>query len=285
MKHTVRTKTKKGTRILALVIAMITALSPMAAFTLTTSAAGEEEITYKCDFDLWGSSSQRVYVKINGSSGSTDWHNVGAIGSYTRTYFSFTDKNVGEIESISIKTDLDGCIFDGPVNQFRYFDPWAPISMTVNGVTIYGAQRISEPGEYTFYKTDNVYRVRIKTSDEKKAGTDLNVNVTLNGTDGTSSKTVNMSKDGFDTTGDGCYLNAFEKGHEQTTYIYAPFDVLESITIELSGAAIAAKGWKCESITIEQMQGGTDTGVKTIEVNQWFATEDDNYSRTIYIPQ
>ncbi len=282
MKNTV--KTKKSTRILALVIAMITALSAMSAFTLTASAANEE-ITYNVNFDLWGYSSQYVHVKINGTNGSTDWYNAGAIGHYTDSYFSFKDRNVGEIQSISIKTQLDGCLFDGPVNEFLYFEPWAFITVTVNGVTIYGGRKISQPGEYTFNVTDNVYKVTIKTADVKNAGTDLNVNVTLNGENGNKSKTVNASEDGYDTTGDGVYLNAFERGHQQTTYIYAPFDKLESITIKLSGGLIIAKGWKCESITIEQVQGGTDEGVKTIEVNQWFASEKDNYERTIKVPQ
>lgn len=283
MKHTVKTKSKTATRILALIIAMITALSAMSAFTLTASAASEE-ITYNVNFDLWGYATQNVYIKINGTKGSTDWYKAGDIGNYAPHKFSFKGKDVGTIQSLTLKTSMDGCIFDGPVNQFLYLNSWAFISVTINGVKIYGGRRISDLGEYTFSVTDNVYKVSIKTADVKNAGTDLNVNVTLNGTDGQKSKKINMSEDGFDTTGDGLYLNAFEKGHEQTTYIYAPFDNLESVTIKLDGALIAAKGWKCESITVEQVQGGTETGVKSVEVNKWFATEDDNYSRTIVFP-
>lgn len=283
MKHTVRTHTKKTTRIMALIIAMITALSAMSAFTLTASAANEE-ITYNVNFDLWGYSSQHVYVKINGTDGSTDWYNAGAIGYYTSSHFSFTDRNVGEIQSISIKTQLGGCLIDGPVNEFLYFNDWGFSTVKVNGVTIYGGRKITEPGEYTFSVTDNVYKVTIKTADEKKAGTDLNVNVTLNGTNGKSSKTVNTSKDGSIVLPSATPFNHHERGGTTVTMVYAPFDVLESITIKLDGGAIAAKGWLCESVTIEQMQGGTDTGVKTIEVNQWFATEEDNYERTIEIP-
>lgn len=284
MKNTVKTKRRKTTtRVLALVIALITALSAMSAISFSASAASNE-ITYNVNFDLWGHATQDVCIKINGSNGSTDWYNAGSIGHYSDHYFSFKGKDVGEIESISIKQEMNGCLIDGPVNQYLYLNSWAFKSVTINGTKIYGGRFITDLEEHTFSVTDNVYRVKIQTADEKNAGTDLNVYVTLNGTDGSKSNTVNMSENGYDTTGDGIYINAFERGHEQTTYIYAPFDTLESITIELDGLLFAAKGWKCQSITIEQMQGGTDTGVKTINVNQWFATEDNNYSRTFTVP-
>ncbi|MDO4419946.1 MAG: PLAT/LH2 domain-containing protein [Ruminococcus sp.] len=284
MKHTVKTKTRKTTtRVMALIIAMITALSAMSAFTLTASAASEE-ITYKCSFELWGFSNNDVQIKINGTDGSTDWYNAGCIGYYDDRSFSFKDKNVGEITGYSVKTDVDGCYFDGDVNTFLYFKEWVPLCLTVNGVKIYGAQKISRPGEYTYSITDNVYKVTIKTADVKKAGTDLNVNVTLNGTNGEYSNTVNTSKDGRIVLPSADPFNHHERGGTTVTMVYAPFDVLESITIKLDGGAIAAKGWLCESVTIEQIQGGTDPGVKTVEVNQWFATEENNYERTIEIP-
>ncbi|MBR3988416.1 MAG: hypothetical protein IKK10_03835 [Clostridia bacterium] len=285
MKHTLRTKTRKTTRVMALIIAMITALSAMSAFTLTASAANDE-IEYKCTFEIWDNTDNMVYVKVNGTEGSTDWHKADRLGystSHTHTIY-FTDKNVGKIESVTVKTEMDGCYFDGVVNEFLYFDEWTPVSITVNGVKIYCAQKIKNLDEYTFYVTDNVYKVTIKTADVKNAGTDLNVNVTLNGTNGESSNTVNTSKDSRIVLPCADPFNHYERGGTSVTMIYAPFDKLESINITLDGVMVAAKGWKCESITIEQLQGGTDEGVKTINVNQWFATEDDNKSRTFIIP-
>ena len=274
---------KTTKRILALVLALITALSAISVMSFSASAAAQE-ITYNCNFDLWGHSTQHVFVKINGTNGSTDWYNAGAIGHYTDSCFSFKGIDVGEIQSITVKNVMNGCIFDGPVNQYLYLEEWAFKSVTVNGVRIYGGQSIADLEEHTFSVTDSVYKITIKTADVKNAGTDLNVNVTLNGEDGKKSNTVNMSTNGLDTTPDGIYLNAFERGHQQSTLIRAPFDKLDSVTIQLSGGMIAAKGWKCESITIQQVQGNTDTGVRTVEVNQWFATEKDNYTRTIEIP-
>ena len=283
MKNSVRTHKSKTrtTRIMALIIAMITALSAMSAFTLTASAASDE-ITYIVSFDMWGHATQHVYIKINGTKGSTDWYDAGTINHMDPTSFSFKGKDVGEIQSITIRNDMSNHLLNGSVSQKLYLNPWAFKSVTINGTKIYGGRYIDDLEEHTFSVTDNVYKVTIKTADVKNAGTDLNVNVTLNGTDGKKSKTVNMSEDGRDTTPNELNINAFERGNQQTTYIYAPFDELESITIELDGLLIAAKGWKCESITIEQVQGGTDPGVKTVEVNQWFATEKDNYKRTIY---
>ena len=276
--------TRKTTkRILAMVLALITALSAMSALSFTASEASED-ITYNGSFDLWGFANQNVLIKINGTNGSTDFHNIGDIGNYTKPYFSFTDRNVGEIRSITIKQEMPACIFDGPVNQFLYLNEWAFKSVTINGVKIYGGQYIEDLNEHTFSVTDHVYKVTIKTADVKNAGTDLNVNVTLNGENGKKSKTINMSEDGLDTTPTGIYLNAFERGNQQTTLIRVPFDTLKSITIELNGGMIAAKGWKCESITIEQVQGDSDTHLRTVSVNKWFATEKDNYKQTIDIP-
>lgn len=286
MKNTVKPKRRTSTRILALVIAMITAFSAIATFTITASAA-ENEIQYKCTFEVFGCSQNMVYFKVNGTEGSTDWHKAGYLGYATPTThtISFTDKNVGEIESVTVKNELDGCIFDGVVNEFLYFDEWAPISITVNGVKIYCAQEVKDLNEYTYSVTDNIYKVTIKTADVKNAGTDLNVNITLNGTDGQKSKTVNSSEYGRIVLPCGSPLNHYERDCENITLIQTPFEDLESITITLNGAGIIAKGWKCESITIEKLQGTDNIGTQKIEVNQWFATEKDNYSRTIKIPQ
>ena len=276
--------TRKTTkRILALVLALITALSAMSALSFTASAASEE-ITYNCSFDLFGHATQDVYVKINGTNGSTNWYNAGDIGHYSDSNFSFKGKNVGEIKSITVKNVMAGCIFDGPVNQYLYMNEWAFITVKINGVTIYGGQYIKSLDEYTFSVTDNVYKITIKTADVKNAGTDLNVNVTLNGENGKKSKTINMSEEGLVTTPGGCYINAFERNGQQTTLIRAPFEKAQSITIELDGGLIAAKGWKRESITIEQVQGNSDTHVRTVSVNQWFATEKNNYNKTFSLP-
>lgn len=278
--------TRKTTkRILALVLAMITALSAISVMSFSASAAAEE-IEYKCTFNIWDSTKNMAYIKVNGSEGSTDWHKAGRVGHTTplEYTFSFTDKNVGTIESVTVKTEMDGCIFDGVVNEFLYFDEWVPKSITVNGVKIYCAHEVKDLNEYTFYVTDSVYKLTIKTADAKKAGTDLNVNVTLNGENGKKSSKVNTSKDGLVVLPSATPLNHYERGDETVTLIYAPFETLESITISLDGGAIAAKGWLCESITVEQVQGSHNIGTKTIEVNQWFATEKDNYTRTIEIP-
>ena len=287
MKNLTRTHTTKTTRIMALIIAMITALSAMSAITLSASAASDE-IEYKGNVNNGKAYVEgRVYMKVNGTNGSTDWHYIFGGTTEDDTDFCFTDVNVGEIQSVSVQTNVPST-FEGlgqdAFSAFWYFDSWTIENVMVNGIKISCYTTIENTDEYTFNVTDNIYRVEIKTADVKKAGTDLNVYVTLNGTDGTSIEEFNMSNHGTSYTPSGIPVgNDFEQGSRTVAYIHVPFDVLESITIRLGGNAIAAKGWKCESITIEQIQSGTDSGVKTINVNQWFATEKDNTSCTFKV--
>lgn len=285
MKNTSKTK-RTFSRILALVIAMITALSAMSAFTLTASAA-TKEIEYKGEFEhTTVYPENRVYLKVNGTRGTTGWHYVFGGDSIPEYDFSFTDKNVGEILSYTVHCDVPSTIEGWGQSELCekiYFKPWAPESITVNGVKIYCNKEINCTDNYTFSLTDNMYEIRIRTADVKNAGTDLNVYIKLYGTDGQETNKINTSK-GSVTEHSGKPFNCHEQCSETTITVPADFDRVESFTLSLSGKCIAAKGWKCESVTIQQIQGGTDSGVKKVEINEWFATESDNYEKTFVVP-
>ena len=206
-----------------------------------------------------GVTTDGVYFKVNGEEGSTDWMYASSCGN-DKGDWSGTVKgiSVGKINSITVKTSES--------------NHWYPGKITVEGtfggetITVYGGRWIGTD-EQTLSPDDNVYEVVIKTADCNNAGTDANISLYLEDAKGN----VTTKQDLSDIHQD---KNAFEKGDQDTFWIYAPdgFEKVENTYIS-SDYANSAAGWKLEYFTVKKVSGKFSDNGYTFYSGQWFEEE------------
>lgn len=262
-------KTLKTTRLIALIMILVLTLSAV-SFTNVFAADTQEQIDWTVQLDTAkgkGYTSDKIYININGTEGSTGWINLGkAVGTGIFFYnvtatVNFKAPDVGEV--LSVDTKVSGT------------DGWYPsgihlwYSESENHVYIPGGKWVDN-GEVVNFKPNRGVSMTVWTANVKNAGTDRNVYATLVDENGLRSAKTNLSQF-FDG-------NAFERSSGVSVVIDTPenFGALAYIDFELSGGSAVASGWKLASVTVKSyvtdkqfVTGADDTNWRTVEVNRW----------------
>ena len=96
-----------GNRYLRVLISMviIALMSVVIVRFATVSTSAKSKVVYSVDIVTVKKcySVDEIMIKINGTKGSTEWHNIGSAGSNKISSASILDKCVGEIESVTVK--------------------------------------------------------------------------------------------------------------------------------------------------------------------------------------
>ena len=204
----------------------------------------------KCQGQLW--------VKINGTKGSTGFVNLGRIcGNDCSEYVNFRAPFVDNIVSIdaSVKSDRD--------------DGWFPKSIVVrqgdSATHIMGGKWVHQGEIVNFAVSAKIYSVTINAKNAKKANTNGTVYVTLEDYKGVSSEKLNatmMSK----------AINALECGDKIKLLVGVPkdFGTLKIARFEFGDGFTVKRGCWLESIGVKMLGGNSDEAcyIKA-DINKW----------------
>lgn len=266
-------KNKFMKRTLSLVLVLMMVLSVSAVSFMSVSAASNENVKYEFEFYTAGSlgtTNGDIVIKVNGTNGSTSNHNVGMVGdTQKKQTASFTDVNVGEIESVTayVISALD----DG------WYPNYIKVSTPTDSATIYGGRWIDDGEKVTMKETDNVLKLTVNTGDVRYAGTDGDVLVYFYDTNGTYSGKTNLSSIHPKT-------NAFERDDCATFYIYVPgnFSTVSKMRIYVNARGVYCFGadWKLEDVSIEHVSGANTGVTYSKTINQWIEYDKATYTFT-----
>lgn len=216
-------KNKCVKRIISLVLMLVMMVSVMAISALPASATSESdasEIEYKIaastgDGDT--KSGDIMKVKITGSNGSTDWHNIAAFGIIPgKATRCFDDIDVGKVESITVKNiGVDG-----------WFPKKFVITTPSSEVTIYGGKWIDNGDEVTFSTSDYAVYFTIITDNSFLSGTDADVYMKFY-------DDKNRQSEKFDLSSIHPEINSFELGDVFSYCVSLPSDFGKLIKAEL----------------------------------------------------
>lgn len=261
-------KNKFMKRTLSLVLVLMMVLSVSAVSFMSVSAASNENVEYEFEFCTAGSSGTTngvIVIKVNGTNGSTSYHRVGLAGNtQKKKTASFTDVNVGEIESITAYVTATS----------GWYPNYIEVSTPTDSATIYGGRWLDVRERVTMYETDNVLKVTVDTADVKYAGTDGDVKISFYDTDGNFSGETELSSI-------HPKKNAFERDDCATFYIYAPdnFGKLRGMNISVGGSDIYSLcgDWKLEDVSIEYVSGAYTGVTYSKTINQWIEFDEGTY--------
>ena len=253
-------------RIVSIVLVAVMVLSTMAIATVSAFAESMKA-TYTVEVSTSGSdgcTADMIYLEvigeINGEEYSTDYHYCAHFGYHKTDRITFSDDNIGSLQGVTVKkAGVNGWY----PNYFRVTKTVAGKSETV---TVYGGKWVENTEPVTFSKDDNVYKVDMKTSNEKGAGTDSNVYFSL--IDKKDKETTSLNASSIHPSS-----NAFEKGDFASFYVSVPdyFGKMDKIRVEL-GAWTAGAPWKLEYFNVTKVSGTEDdlNVTHTSTVNQEF---------------
>lgn len=259
---------------ISIMLVAVMMLSTMSVALISVSAAETDNVTYKLEIHTAGSEGYGagIKIKVNGDNGSTDWHNLGNATSSKTGTVTFTDKNVGNMMSITVKNTT--------TNDPWYFE-YAVLTKENGGekftTTIHGGKWINYSycvnlGEkkflydYTFSVYDDVYRLDIDTSNDLLSGTDANIFTCIYGE---NNKKVDLD----DITKIHPKADAFERGDKMSIYVNVPanFGKINKIEFRVGGSGVThiAADWKIDTITATKVSGSNIGTSYSKTVNDW----------------
>lgn len=220
----------------ALAVSVVSVSAADSAISLTE--LGEYELAFYvagCD----GPTSDGITCKIGGTLGETDEVKLdSACNSEGICTATLVGKNVGEVTSISVKTNTDNYLFLEKVDIKSPF--------TQDSITIYGGRWVYDSFFRILKTTDYVHKVSIKTSDETYSGTDLIACLCVNKEFGVDLNDISSK-------------NVFEEGNTDEFYLYTGASSVYTFQIHMcldwNAFRSASSDWKLEKITFESVQG------------------------------
>lgn len=182
-----KTKYFKRTLSLVLSILMFTSVASIIVTNAEVFVVPDEFINYTIEVSTAGSkgcTDDTVGIKLNGTKGSTSWITSSDCDTYGTQTLTPMCIDIGSLKSVTLKVNGS--------------DNWYPNYIKVTSETgiedtVYCGNWVGED-EVTFGKSESVYRVDIKTGDEKNAGTDNYNYIRLRDNNGTYGELVNLSE-------------------------------------------------------------------------------------------
>ncbi len=272
-RKTLKRKTLK--HFISLMLVAVMMLTTMSVALVSVSAAETENVTYKLEIHTAGSEGYGagIQIKVNGDNGSTAWHNLGEATSHKTGTVAFTDKNVGNMMSVTVKNTS--------ANNNPWYFEYVVLTKENGGekftTTIYGGKWIVRSYcvslteqkfayDYTFSVYENVYRLDIDTSNDLLSGTDANIFTYIYGE---NNKKVNLD----DITRVHPKSDAFEKGDKMSIYVNVPsnFGKIKKIEFRVGGSGVTHIGadWKIDKITATKVSGENIGASYSKTVNGW----------------
>ncbi len=206
-----------------------------------------------------GVTTDGISFKLYGTKGESDWIEASEIGNDKGdSSQTVLGKTVGEITKVDFKTNADNAWWAGKITIECLYSE--------NSVTLYGGRWIGKGGK-TLKPTDNVYAVTVNTGTENGAGTDADITLYLQDSNGEKTDVVELNDISQ-------FSNAFENGDSETFYIYAPDKFAEcTYAYFYSNHKWAKADWLLQSFTVEKVLGTSADNGFTHNCAQWL-TED-----------
>ncbi len=182
-----------------------------------------DEIAYNLEFTTSygeGVSNDDISVKINGNKGSTDWHNIGKVGSSVCNIVEIISKiDIGTIESITLKNNGSDNWFPENIIIKKNIGNECDTANICCGKWIKGQ-------EVTFDIGDRAFKITVKTSNNENAGTKGDVYVKIYDYNGNATEEINLTELHSDP-------NGFETKVKESFVIYAPknFGIISKIEV------------------------------------------------------